>query len=108
MLSKSMASCLARPDLTAYDVERVDPLEFPKNLSNKMLVIGVTGDPVTPYHSVLNTYNLTGSGNANFLVHDAMGRCSTANPNNCTTAALNTYFTTSSALPLQITRLTPV
>jgi hypothetical protein len=40
-LSKSMAMCLTWPDLRAYDVERVDTLELPKNLSNKILVIGV-------------------------------------------------------------------
>lgn len=93
-LSNSMALCLGWPNLTAYDVERVSPLEFPKNLSNKMLVIGVTDDPVTPYHSALSTYSLIGSGNANFHVHDAMGHCSIANPNNCTTTMLTNYFTT--------------
>jgi hypothetical protein len=91
-MSKPLANCVAWPNLTDYDVERVHPEDFPKQLKNKMLVIGVTDDPVTPYHSALNTYNLIGANNSEFLVHDGMGHCTLANPNACTTAAIKAYF----------------
>jgi len=88
----SSATCLAWPNLTNYDVERVVAKDFPSKLPNKMLVIGVTDDPVTPYHSAQATYNLIGSDNANFMTHDGSGHCTTSDPNNCTWSALQSYF----------------
>ena len=74
-----------------YDVERVTADNFPKNLSNKVLVIGVTDDPVTPYSGAQSTYEMLGSDNANFL-HKAFGHCSTSDPHNCTWDALTNSF----------------
>ena len=91
-MSKPFAACLGWPNLTNWDVERVHSVDFPKQLNNKMLVIGVTDDPVTPYHSALNTYGVIGANNSNFLVHKGFGHCSVSNRNNCTTAAITSYF----------------
>ena len=88
----SSGSCLSWPNLTAYDVEKVVADNFPSKLANKVLVIGVTDDPVTPYPGALTTYEMLGDDNAAFLVHEAFGHCSTADPNNCTWAALQNYF----------------
>jgi len=88
----SSGSCLSWPNLTAYDVEKVTADNFPSKLANKVLVIGVTDDPVTPYPGALTTYEMLGDDNAAFLVHEAFGHCSTADPNNCTWAALQNYF----------------
>lgn len=91
-MSSAFSACLAWPNLTHYDVEKVYAADFPSKLKNKMLVIGVTDDPVTPYHSALNTYNTIGADNAEFLIHDGMGHCSLQNPNPCTTNAVKAYF----------------
>ena len=59
-----------------------------------MLVIGGTNDPVTPYHGALATYHFIGENNAQFLVHDAFGHCTTSSPNFCTESAIHTFLTT--------------
>lgn len=87
----SFASCLSWPNLSSFDVERITS-PFPARLKNKILVIGVTDDPVTPYHGAQETYQAIGSDNANFLVHDGFGHCSVSDPNNCTWNALINYF----------------
>lgn len=100
-LGISTAICLGWPNLEAYDVERVQS-PFPAKLRNKVLVIGVTGDPVTPYAEALNLYNFLGSENANFLVHDAMGHCSVSHPNNCTKGAIKEFFVTGIAIEMKL------
>jgi hypothetical protein len=61
-------------------------------LKNKVLVVGVTNDPVTPYPDALATYNMMGSNNANFMTHDGFGHCTVSDPNNCTWSNLIGYF----------------
>jgi len=95
----SAGSCLSWPNLTSYDVEKVTADNFPTKLANKVLVIGVTDDPVTPYPGALTTYEMLGEDNAAFLVHEAFGHCSTADPNNCTWLALQNYFTNGPQYP---------
>jgi hypothetical protein len=87
----SFATCLSWPNLSSFDVERITSA-FPARLKNKILVIGVTDDPVTPYHSAQDTYKTIGSDNANFMVHDGFGHCTVSDPNNCTWSALINYF----------------
>jgi hypothetical protein len=100
-LGLSLATCLGWPDLVAYDVER-PTMPFPKALRNKILVIGITGDPVTPYHSALNTYNLIGSQNANFLRHEGIGHCTPSSRNNCTQSAIMDYFANGLSLEMKL------
>jgi TAP-like protein len=95
----SFALCLSWPNLSSYDIERITS-PFPASLNNKVLVIGVTDDPVTPYTSAQATYNMMGQDNANFLVHEGFGHCSIADPNNCTTNALINFFVNGMFLPL--------
>ena len=87
----SFAQCLSWPNLSSYDVERITS-DFPKTLKNKILVVGVTQDPVTPYPDALAIYNMIGSDNANFLVHDGFGHCTVSDPNDCTWNNLIGYF----------------
>jgi len=87
----SFAQCLSWPNLSSYDVERITS-PFPKSLKNKILVVGVTDDPVTSYPDALATYNMMGSDNANFLVHEGFGHCTVSDPNNCTWNNLIGYF----------------
>ena len=54
------AECLSWPDLSAHNVER--PTDFPSTLKNKILVVGITDDPVTPYTDALATYNFSEAG----------------------------------------------
>jgi hypothetical protein len=91
-LGGSFAQCLGWPDLTDYGVETIYAENYPKKLANQMVVIGVTDDPICPYSGALNTYELLGSDNAIFLVHEGMGHCSSANPNRCTYDVLTSYF----------------
>src|SRR5213078_3991213 len=67
---------------------------FPSTLKSKILVIGGTNDPVTPYHGALATYKFIGETNARFLVHDAFGHCTISSPNVCTTSAIHAFLTT--------------
>lgn len=90
-LGLSVAVCLGWPDLEAYGVERPST-PFPETLRNKVLVVGITGDPVTPYHSALNTYNFIGAQNANFLRHEGIGHCTMSSWNTCTEKSLTAYF----------------
>ncbi|KAJ3100812.1 hypothetical protein HDU97_001930 [Phlyctochytrium planicorne] len=62
-----------------------------KKLSNKILIIGNTLDPVTPLESAqaLEKYM---EGNGVLLHHDGMGHVSLAQPGMCTIAALRNYF----------------
>jgi hypothetical protein len=85
------AVCLGWPDLSSFDVERFEG-PFPANFTNKILVIGGTNDPITPYHGALSTYEYIGSENANFLIHDGYGHCALANPNNCTNSAIGSFL----------------
>jgi len=91
-LEMTISRCLSWPNLTSYDVERISYLDFPANLRNKVMVIGVTDDPVTPYPSALSTYEMMGPDNAVFLIHDGFGHCSVADPNNCTWGAITNFF----------------
>ena len=94
----SAGSCLSWPTLTSYDVEKVMLDNFPTKLANKVLVIGVTDDPITPYPGALTTYEMLGEDNAAFLVHEAFGHCSTADPNKL---ALQNYFINGSPQPVK-------
>jgi TAP-like protein len=91
-LGGALAFCLGWPNLTDYGAETIYAENFPRRLANKMLVIGVTGDPVTPYPGALKTYEFIGNDNAVFLIHEAMGHCSISNPNDCTYDAVTSYF----------------
>jgi TAP-like protein len=91
-LELTVSRCLSWPNLTNYDVERMSYLDFPTHLNNKVMVIGVTNDPVTPYPSALNTYNMMGPDNAVFLVHDGFGHCTISDPNNCTSGAITSFL----------------
>lgn len=84
------ADCLSWPDLSTYNLET--PIEFPSTLRNKILVVGITDDPVTPYTDAWATYNMIGSDNANFMIHDAFGHCTLSNENTCTSNNLKRYF----------------
>ena len=86
------ALCLSWPNLTTLDVQRVSYLDFPANLSNKLLVIGVTEDPVTPYSGALNTYEMLGDNNAVLLRHEGFGHSSVADPSNCTWNFIIDFF----------------
>jgi hypothetical protein len=55
-------------------------------------VVGITDDPVTPYIDALAMYNMIGSDNANFMIHDAFGHCTLSNENSCTSNNLKRYF----------------
>ena len=92
-ISTSFAACLGWPNLSAFDVERFNGA-FPSKLKNKMLVIAGTNDPVTPYDGAIATYQFIGENNAQFLVHDAFGHCTTSSPNSCTTSAIHAFLTT--------------
>jgi hypothetical protein len=85
------APCLSWPNLTNFDVERYRQ-PFPTTVKNKLLVIGLTGDPVCSFTGVVATYNYIGHSNAAFLTHDAFGIGSLSQPNNCTTAAIKAYL----------------
>jgi hypothetical protein len=90
-MSFSFAPCLGWPNLSSFDVERFTQ-PFPSKLRNKILIIGVTNDPVTPYHGSLATYQYIGASNANFLIHDAFGQCTISSPNNCSTSAIQKFL----------------
>jgi hypothetical protein len=87
----SAAPCLGWPNLTEYNVERFTG-QFPSTLDNKIIVLGITNDPITPYQSAMATYQYIGSDNAVFLVHDAFGHTSFASQNGCTGFWLHAYF----------------
>ena len=91
-ISISVAICLGWPNLSPYNIEHFTENVFPSNLANKLLIVGVTNDPITPYHGALDTYGYIGSDNANFLIHDAYGHCSIANPNSCTITAIRSFI----------------
>jgi len=93
-VSLDFSICLGLPNLTFFNVNRFTAPTFPATLKNKMLIVGVTGDAITPYHGALATYQYTGSENAIFLIHDGYGHTSTANPNNCTLSAIKDYLQT--------------
>lgn len=85
------ARCLSWPDLTAFNVERFRQPVSPK-LKNKIIVIGITHNAWHSYSGALSTYNYFGENNSVFLIHDAVGRNSQRDPNQCTTNALTAYF----------------
>lgn len=85
------APCLSWPNLTSFNVERYRQ-PFPKATKNKLLVIGVTGDPTGSFSGAVATFNYIGSNNAVFLTHDAFGVGSIWQPNNCTTGAIKSYL----------------
>jgi TAP-like protein len=85
--------CLSWPNLTSLpDVERFNGT-FPKELKNRMLLIGITNNPTTPLTNVISTYNFLGANNAALLVHDGFGHYTFSNPNNCTTAMIKAFLT---------------
>jgi len=86
------AFCLSWPNLTSFDVERVTYLDFPTTLSNKIMVIGVTDDPITPYSGALSTYEMLGDDNAVLLIHEGFGHCSPSDPSNCTWNSIIEFF----------------
>jgi len=86
------AECLTWPNFTSYDVERFTG-PFPSKLKNKLLVIGITGDPIASITGAMSTYQYIGEDNAVFLIHDAYGFGTIVQPNDCTTAAIKAYLT---------------
>ncbi|KAJ3331174.1 hypothetical protein HDU76_003871 [Blyttiomyces sp. JEL0837] len=62
-----------------------------RKLSNKVLVIGNTYDPVTPLQSAKNVVKYM-EGNSVLLTHDGYGHCSSAQPSTCTINVLHNYF----------------
>jgi len=85
------ALCLGWPNLTAFNVEQYRQ-PFPSNINNKIIVIGETNNPWYSYTGALATYNFIGSNNANFFVHDGLGKGIRDDSNNCTSAAMKAYF----------------
>lgn len=58
---------------------------------NKVLLIGVTGDPVTPVESAQKLETLL-EGSAVFHKHHGWGHCSLGHPSRCTTRVIHDYF----------------
>ena len=85
------ATCLSWPNLTNQDVERYEG-PFPKQTKNKLLVVGVTNDPICSFPGAVTTYEFMGPNNAAFLIHDAFGFGSNVQPNNCTMGAMKAYL----------------
>src|SRR5271154_1474861 len=87
----SAAVCTNWPNLSAHDVERYRQ-PFPGETKNKLLIIGVTGDPSCSFPGALATFEYIGTNNSAFLIHDAYGYGTVSQPNNCSTAAVKAYF----------------
>ncbi|ORY43265.1 hypothetical protein BCR33DRAFT_766518 [Rhizoclosmatium globosum] len=66
-------------------------------LSNKVLLVGNTYDPVTPLASAKLAERLM-NGNGVLLTHNGFGHCSIAQPSQCTMNHIRAYFS-SGALP---------
>lgn len=58
---------------------------------NKVLIIGTTGDPVTPIENAEKLEKLM-EGNGVFFKHEGWGHTSVTQPSNCTRAAIAKYF----------------
>jgi hypothetical protein len=58
---------------------------------NKVLIIGGTGDPVTPVESAEHLEQLM-EGSGVFLKHEGWGHSSLGQPSKCTTTAILEYF----------------
>ena len=67
--------------------------------------MSVTQDPVTPYPDALATFNMIGSDNANFLVHDGYGHCTVFDPSDCTWNNLIGYFVNGNLPPRRTRRI---
>lgn len=61
------------------------------DLKNKVMLIGVTGDPVTPVESAEKLEHLM-EGNSVFHKHQGWGHCSLGQPSKCTTKVIHNYF----------------
>jgi len=85
------ALCLGWPNLTAFNVEQYRE-QFPGTINNKIIVIGETNNPWYSYSGALATYSFIGSDNANFFVHDGLGKGIRDDPNSCTNNAMKAYF----------------
>ena len=85
------ATCLNWPNLTTSDVQRYRQ-PFPGEIKNKLLVIGVTGDPACSFAGAVATFEYVGMNNSAFLIHDAYGYGTVSQANNCSKAVLKEYF----------------
>ena len=62
-------------------------------IENKILVIGVSGDPIASLTGSMATYKYIGVNNAAFLVHDGYGFSTLTHDNDCTKGAIKAYLT---------------
>lgn len=62
-----------------------------RSTKNKVLVIGVTGDPVTPVESAQKLEKLM-EGSSVFHKHHGWGHCSLGQPSQCTSRVIQKYF----------------
>jgi hypothetical protein len=62
-----------------------------RSTKNKVLVIGVTGDPVTPVESAQKLEKLM-EGSSVFHKHHGWGHCSLGQPSQCTSRVIRKYF----------------
>ncbi|CAM0142399.1 hypothetical protein VKS41_002104 [Umbelopsis sp. WA50703] len=77
-----------------WKVEAAERFAGPWNheLKNKIMVIGVTGDPVTPVESAQKLERIM-DGNSVFHQHHGWGHCSLGQPSKCTSDIIHNYFT---------------
>jgi pimeloyl-ACP methyl ester carboxylesterase len=78
-----------------WKVEPKEKFDGPFNstgLSNKVLIIGNTADPVTPLHSAKVVHSLLGSNQSTLLTQNGYGHCSLAQTSTCTWTVLQGYF----------------
>jgi pimeloyl-ACP methyl ester carboxylesterase len=82
-----MAQCLY------WDVKPSERFAGPWNhkTKNKVLLIGATGDPVTPVESAAKLEDLM-EGSGVFHKHHGWGHCSLGQPSKCTTKVIRDYF----------------
>ncbi|OZJ02459.1 hypothetical protein BZG36_04098 [Bifiguratus adelaidae] len=62
-----------------------------KKTSNKVLIVGATGDPVTPVENAKFLEELMG-GSGVFFQHEGWGHCSLGQPSKCTLRTIRDYF----------------
>lgn len=76
-----------------WDVKAAERYTGPWNTStkNKVLLVGATGDPVTPVENAQKLEQLM-EGNGVFLKHEGWGHCSLGQPNQCTLQVIRKYF----------------